>query len=122
MLALTSCGDADRSVAVTAPAGSPGITVQIGTDGDASAPTKVEYTCPGSGASPVCGPEVVHGRWTKTLNVPVGTEVWIHVTPAKQDDSGSTPNCWITDAPGRKTYSKSDDGSCFLQINEAPPT
>jgi hypothetical protein len=98
------------------------MTVQIGTDGDASAPTSVLYTCPGSGASPVCGPEIVHGRWSKTVNVPVGTQLWIHATTAKQDGSGPTPNCWITDVQGRDTYSKSDDGSCFLQVKQAPPT
>jgi hypothetical protein len=119
-LALAGCSSGDQSVAVTAPAGSSAMTVQIGTDGDPSVPTNVQYTCPGSGAAPVCGPEVVKGRWTKTLTVPVGMEVWIHATNAK-DGSAKPPNCWISDEPGSKTYSKSDGGSCVLQVKEAPP-
>ena len=120
-LAVAGCSTGDQSVAVTAPAGASTMTVRIGTDGDPSAPTNVQYTCPGSGAGPVCGPEVVNGRWEKTLTVPVGMVVWIHATNAKKDGGGSPPDCWITDEAGGKTYSKTNSGSCVLQVKEAPP-
>jgi hypothetical protein len=122
VLAVAGCSDSGQSAAVNAPAGASAMDVVIGTDGDPSAPTSVQYTCPGSGTGPVCGLEIVHGHWAKTLNVPVGTEIWIHATNAKDPGSnGSPPNCWITDAAGHEIYSKSDGGSCVLQVKAAPP-
>ena len=91
VLAVAGCGDNGQSAAVAAPAGASTMSVVIGTDGDPSAPSSVQYTCPGSGSGSVCGPEIVHGRWSKTLDVPVGTEIWIHATNAKDPSNNGSP-------------------------------
>lgn len=119
-LVLAACSS-NHPVEVKAPPDAASMTVQIGTDGDQPNPTKVSYTCPGSGAAPVCGPETFKGRWEKTIVAPVGTTLWMQVSRADQDSSGKTPNCWISDQSGQEVYIKHDTGICVLRVEQAPP-
>lgn len=97
------------------------MTLQLGTDGSSNGPAKVEYTCPGAASGPTCGPEVVNGRWAKTLTAPVGMAIWIHAVSAKEDGSGAAPNCWISDESGQNVLAKNDGGSCTIQVKEHAP-
>jgi hypothetical protein len=100
-------------------------TVQIGTNGSPSGPTQIVYTCFAAASvpgSPVCGPEIVpQGRWTRTLTVPVGAQVWINASSTQPDASGSAPDCWISDQSGSQVYIKNDRGDCVYQ-DVAPPS
>ncbi len=109
----------DPPAATAAPAAAVSRTVQLGTNGSPTGPTKVMYSC--SGRSPVCGPQIAPtGRWATTLTVPVETTVWIHAENTRPDASGTTPDCWISDQAGKQTYIQSSSGICVFQTAPLP--
>src|SRR5690349_21173847 len=117
-VALVSTAHTEATAAISPASCCATQTLQIGTNGSPSGPTKIQYTC--TGASAVCGPQIApQGRWTHTLTVPVGSLVWMHAENANSDASAAPPDCWIADRSGRVIAS--GQGSCLFQAAPLPP-
>lgn len=118
--AVALAGSGEPATAVTPASCCETRTYELGTDGSASGPTQVVYTC--AGPRPVCGPVIVPaGRWTTTLTVPIGTLVWIQVEKADRGAPGPVPGCWISEGPGHRELTRSSEGVCIVKADPLRP-